>query len=93
MDQNYKVKFLLCEIMLKGYLIVILAMHLAHWPATSAFLGLIIVYDQKNLSEVSMCHKYEGFFHSENSPKKKIIKKKIGDYTKLLTLQNSTNWL
>lgn len=67
-------------------LIVILAMHLAHWPATSAFLGLIIVYDQKNLSEVFMCHKYEGFFHSENS-------QKIGDFTKLLTLQNSTNWL
>lgn len=86
MDQNYKLTFLLCEIMLKGYLIVILAMHLAHWPATSAFLGLIIVYDQKNLSEVFMCHKYEGFFHSENS-------QKIGDFTKLLTLQNSTNWL
>lgn len=62
-------------------LIVILAMHLAHWPATSAFLGLIIVYDQNNLSEVFM-----GFFHSENS-------QKIGDFTKLLTLQNSTNWL
>lgn len=56
-------------------LIVILAMHLAHWPATSAFLGLIIVYDQKNLSEVFMCHKYEGFFHSENSQKNRRLHK------------------
>lgn len=71
MDQNYKLTFLLCEvIMLKGYLIVILAVHLAHWPATSAFLGLIIVYDQKNLSKVSMCHKNEGFFIQKIHKKK-----------------------